>query len=116
MPQIKVISQTTQSGSITGNAFGDAISLDGALTVSAQLTVSNPSLLSGGSAIFQVSDDALDVTPSNWTNYGSSQNVTASGSLFYEKANPSGNWLRMSFTLVAGSFTQSTNYVVKGPN
>jgi hypothetical protein len=116
MPNIKVISQTTQTTSVTGAYNTNAVSLDGAFTVSAQVNVTSVSTPSGATTILQVSNDDLTVTPSNWTDYGSSQNVTATGSLFFEKINPTGNWIRAKFAISSGSFAQSTVFVVKGPN
>lgn len=117
MAQIKVIFQGTQTATaVTGTTFGSAVSLQGALTVCAQPTLSSLSSVSGATAIFQVSADAENVTPSNWDDYGSAQNITVSGSLFFEKANPSGNWIRVKFGILSGSFNSSTTFVVKGPN
>jgi hypothetical protein len=105
MPQIKVIVQNTQSETgVTGTTYGDAIALDGALTVSAQVNVSNSQSLSGASAKLQVSNDPVDESPSVWTDYGSSQNITTDAALFFEKANPSGNWVRLAFAISSGSF------------
>ena len=117
MPQFKVIVQNNQAIKVSGAQFSAPIPLDGAFTVSAQMVVSSVSSPSGASAIFQVSDDSTDtLAPSNWTDYGSSQNVTASGNLFFEKINPTGNFLRLRFACASGSFVSSTNFVVKGPN
>jgi hypothetical protein len=117
MPQIKVIVQNTQSETgVTGTTYGDAIALDGALTVSAQVNVSNSQSLSGASAKLQVSNDPVDESPSVWTDYGSSQNITTDAALFFEKANPSGNWVRLAFAISSGSFDADSELVVKGPN
>lgn len=116
MGLIKVIIQATQSATgVSAATNGSAVSLAGALTLSAQAALSNLSTPSGASAILQVSNDAENVTPSNWTDYGSSQNISASGTLFFEKANPSGNWARIKFAIASGSFDASTVFVVKGP-
>lgn len=117
MAQIKVIVQKTLANSgVTGTSYSDAVSLDGALTISAQAVMSSVTGLSGATAVLQISSDANDVTPSNWDDYGSSQNVTANGALFFEKINPTGNWIRLKLATNAGSFSASTTFVVKGPN
>lgn len=72
--------------------------------------------IAGGAAKMQISNDATDVTPSNWSDYGSSQNVTADANLYFSGTNPGGNWMRMVYTLTAGRMQIDTAIVVKGPN
>lgn len=117
MPQIKVILQKTQTATgVTGTSFGDPVPLSGALTVSVQPTVSGASALAGASILVQTSADAENVTPTHWNDLVASQTVTTNGSLYFEKANPSGNWARVKYATSSGSFAASTHIVVKGPN
>lgn len=118
MPNIKVIQQVTKTQTgVTGTLYGDTISLDGALTVSALMSVTAVSSPSGASAVFQVSNkSSLPTLLTDWADYGSSQNITVTGNLFFEKINPTGNYLRVKFVIASGSFSTSTDFVVKGPN
>lgn len=206
MPQIKVIYETIQStGEMTGTTNSTAVSLDGALTYSAQLSVTvdtpgaktfastavdttadtatitahgyttglkgqltttgglpaglslstdyfiivvdantvqfasslanalagtfidlttqgtgndtfTPTAIAGGTAILQMSSDSLNITPTNWNDEGSSQNITATGVLVFKKVNPEGNWMRVKFTITAGRMISANTILVKGPN
>ncbi len=117
MGQIKVIKQDEQVDlGVTGTNYGDAVSLDGALTVAAQVVISNSAALNSCAVVLQMSNDPLDETPQNWNDYGSSQNITANGNLLLEKVNPTGTWIRTKLTAPTGSFDADTTIVVKGPN
>lgn len=117
MPSIKVITQTAQSDTaVTGTQNQAAVSLDGALTVAMQVDVSNSGSLASATAKMQVSADPTDVAPSHWNDYGDSQNVTGDGSLYFERVNPTGNWIRMVLAAPTGQFDADIQCVVKGPN
>jgi hypothetical protein len=64
----------------------------------------------------QISNDPDNETPTNWNDYGSAQNITAAGNLYFNPGEqPPGNWLRIQFAAPTGSFDASTEIVVKGP-
>jgi hypothetical protein len=118
MGQIKVIKQDNQTDTgVSGGTFNqDAVSLDGAQTVSAQIAISSVSGLNSCTAKMQISNDPTDETPTVWNDYGSSQNITANGNLYFNPSEqPPGNWLRIQFAAPTGSFNASTEIVVKGP-
>lgn len=121
MPVIKIIQQNTQTHTgVTGTFNGTAIPLDGANMVSDQIVVSNTSGVSGCTIQLQISNDDLNSSPSNWTNYGTSQNITTNGVLYLTGANsgmyPPGNWIRAQIAAPTGSFDFSNTILVKGPN
>jgi len=122
MSQIKILNQVTQSQTgITGATNMTPVPLGGALSISTQAVISNVATgISGASAVLQISNDAEDVTPSNWTDWGSSQNITTAANLYFVGPNgglmPPGNWVRLKIAISAGSFDIANTFVVKGPN
>lgn len=117
MPQIKVILQKEQINTgVTGTTNGTAVSLDGALTLAAQVVLSSVSSVAGASVVIQGSCDPTDTTPSNWNTLIASQSVTTNGVLLFQKVNPEVNWARLVLTTSSGSFSADTQIVVKGPN
>ncbi len=72
--------------------------------------------IAGGTVKLQKSNDGLGASPVNWSDEGSATNITADANLWLEKINPTGNWMRLAFTITAGRFSTSNEIVVKGLN
>lgn len=72
--------------------------------------------VAAGSCTFQLSNDALNVSPVNWTNAGGGGNLLGADPLIVEKAAPLGNWGRIRYTTTAGSISATAVIVTKGPN
>lgn len=72
--------------------------------------------IAGATVKLQKSNDDLNASPVNWTDEGSATNITADANLWLEKVNPSGNWMRLVYTITAGRFSTDSTIVVKGPN
>lgn len=72
--------------------------------------------IAGATVKLQKSNDDLNSSPTNWSDEGSATNITADANLWLEKINPTGNWMRLAFTITAGRISTSNTIVVKGPN
>lgn len=70
-----------------------------------------PTALAGGSVKLQKSNDGT-----NWTDEGNATNITSTGLIWLEKVNPTSIYMRLYYTLTAGTLNISTLFVVKGPN
>lgn len=67
--------------------------------------------LAGATVKLQKSNDGT-----NWSDEGSATTISATSLNWLEKADPTGLWMRVAFTLTAGQMTSSNVFVVKGPN
>lgn len=67
--------------------------------------------LAGGAVKLQKSNDGT-----NWSDEGSATNITADAVIYLEKAAPTSIFMRLSYTLTAGSYSASSVVAVKGPN
>lgn len=70
-----------------------------------------PTSIAGASAKLQKS---LDGT--NWFDETSAQNITATGSLYFEKVDPTGKYYRLAYTLTAGQISVTNRWLGKGPS
>lgn len=70
-----------------------------------------PTALAGATVKLQKSNDGT-----NWSDEGSATNITVDGLVWLEKEFPQALYMRVSYTLTAGSLSASNVYVVKGPN
>lgn len=67
--------------------------------------------IAGATVQMQESNDG-----SNWSNIGSSTNITADANIWLQVDNPGGLYARLAFTITAGRFSTVNTFVVKGPN
>ena len=116
---IVIDANTIQFASSLVNAFaGTQIDITNQGSSGATNTFT-PTAIAGGTAQMQVSCDSNGSNPpTNWNNYGSAQNITATGSLLFVPTfvPAPGNWLRMVYTITAGQFNCTQVTVTKGPN
>lgn len=70
-----------------------------------------PTALAGATVKLQKSNDGT-----NWSDEGSATSITATSLNWLEKADPTGIYMRLAFTVTAGQLSSSNVYVVKGPN
>lgn len=73
-----------------------------------------PTSIAGATVKLQKSNDSLNSPPVNWTDEGSATNITVDANLWLEKVNPTGNWMRLVYTITAGRFSTASTIVVKG--
>lgn len=71
-----------------------------------------PTALAGASVKLQKTND-VNVTPSD---EGSATNITVDAVVWLEKVNPSSKYMRVAYTLTAGSMSSDNYVLVKGPN
>lgn len=102
---------------VTANTFKLATSLVNAqagtnLTISTDGTGTQtitPTAIAGANVKLQKSNNATD-----WTDEGSATNITADANIFLEKADPCFKYMRVSYTLTAGSLSASNLVIGKG--
>lgn len=94
---------------------GTAIALTDTGTDAAVNTFTSTSI-AGATVKLQKSNDDPSSIPANWSDEGSATNITVDANLWLEKINPTGNWMRLAFTITAGRLSTSNTIVVKGPN
>ena len=70
--------------------------------------------IAGATVKLQKSNDSSN--PTNWSDATPATDITADANLWLEKVNPTGNWMRLVYTLTAGSMSMTTHTIVKGPN
>lgn len=70
-----------------------------------------PTSIAGASVKLQKSNDGT-----NWSDEGSATNIIADAVIWLEKVNPSGRYMRLTFTITAGRMNCSSAILVKGPN
>lgn len=106
---LKTISTTTQTtGSLTTAANGAAVSCANAKTVGIQcvITASSPT---GASVQLQKSNDGT-----SWANDGSSVSVTATGTYWLERVDPTSQYVRVAYAISTGSMSSTTTIRVQG--
>lgn len=103
--------------SVTANTFKLATSLANALAgTNLEITTdgtgtqtATPTALAGANVKLQKSNDN-----SNWVDEGSATNITADGNVFLEKVDPASKFMRVAYTLTAGSLSASNVIIGKG--
>lgn len=104
---IKVTDNTFKLASSLVNAnAGTPINLSDAGTGNQTVT---PVALAGATAKLQKSMDGV-----NWYDEGSSQNITTTASLYFEKVDPSGKYYKVLYAITAGQVTASASMLGKG--
>lgn len=103
---------TTLANALAGTPVVDITSQG----VSASVNTFTPTAIAGATVKLQKSNDSPDSTPVNWSDEGSATNITVDANLWLEKVNPSGNWMRLVFTITAGSMSSVNTVSVKGPD
>lgn len=68
-----------------------------------------PTALAGGSVKLQKSNDG-----SNWSDEGSATNITQTATIWLEKVDPTAKYLRLYFSLTAGSIYATSYLLAKG--
>lgn len=102
---------------LTADTFKLATSLANAIA-GTNLTISGngtgtqtftPTSIAGASVKLQKTNDGV-----NWTDEGSSTNITVDAALWLEKVDPSGKAMRVSYTMTAGSLSAYNVIIGKG--
>ncbi len=111
MPNLKIIYQATQTqGNTTVTVSGAAVSLDGAMTFSAQCIVDVTGATSA-TVKLQKSNDGT-----NWSDEGSATAVTVDAVVYLEKIDPTALYMRVTYTMTSGTLASSTLILTKGLN
>lgn len=112
MAELKIINQVSNTvTAIVATTAGPSISMDGAQTCSAHINYT-ASGTSAATVTFQKSNDNI-----NWITEGTPTAITnTTTSVFLEKINPASIWMRILYTLAAGTLTATAITVTKGLN
>lgn len=117
MPVLKIISQSTQDIVVSANTVdSNAIPIRGATTCSFIAVVSTFSATGNASGFLQVSNDAPDIVPVNWTNLVINNTIGSVANFSFERVNAPGNWVRMRMTSTNGTINVRYINVLKGPD
>lgn len=100
------LTQTT--GSLTTAANGAAVAAARAKTLSFQCTIT-ANTPGSASVQLQKSNDGT-----NWANDGSSVSVTATGTYWLEKVDPTAVYYRVAYAISSGNMSSTTTIYVQG--